>query len=90
MLSLKADEKITNLIPVRNFEGDYSLLMATKRGVIKKTPLTDYRRPRAGGIIGINLEDGEAVGAVAKIVESEEDVEAKTETPPTTPTVPTV
>jgi DNA gyrase subunit A len=59
VLSLKPDEKITNLIPVRNFEGGFSLLMATQRGLVKKTPLEDYSRPRAGGIIGINLEEGD-------------------------------
>jgi DNA gyrase subunit A len=59
VLSLKPDEKITSLIPIRSFEGNYSLLMATKRGLVKKTPLADYSRPRAGGIIGISLEDGD-------------------------------
>jgi DNA gyrase subunit A len=65
VLQLKPDEKITSIIPVRNFEGEFSLLMATKRGLVKKTPLTDYSRPRAGGIIGINLEDGDTLIDVA-------------------------
>ncbi|QEL20304.1 DNA gyrase subunit A [Limnoglobus roseus] len=65
VLQLKTDEKITSIIPVRNFEGDFSLTMATRRGLVKKTPLADYSRPRAGGIIGINLEDGDRLMDVA-------------------------
>ncbi len=65
VLQLKDEEKITSIIPVRNFEGDFSLLMATRRGIVKKTPLTDYSRPRAGGIIGINLEDNDTLMDVA-------------------------
>ncbi len=65
VLQLKDDEKITSLIPVKNFDGDFSLTMATKRGLVKKTPLADYSRPRAGGIIGINLEDGDTLMDVA-------------------------
>ena len=64
VLSLKPDEKITGIIPVREFaEGQY-LLMATRQGLVKKTPLVDYSRPRAGGIIGINLEEGDTLIAV--------------------------
>jgi DNA gyrase subunit A len=65
VLQLKDDEKITSLIPVKNFDGDFSLTMATKRGLVKKTPLADYSRPRAGGIIGINLEEGDTLMDVA-------------------------
>jgi DNA gyrase subunit A len=74
VLSLKPDEKITNLIPVRNFEGAYSLLMATKRGIIKKTPLADYSRPRAGGIIGINLDDDDTLIDVVLVQSGDEVV----------------
>jgi DNA gyrase subunit A len=65
VLSLAAEEKITSVVPVRRFEGDHCLIMATRRGVIKKTPLADYSRPRAGGIIGINLDDGDVLIDVA-------------------------
>jgi DNA gyrase subunit A len=57
VLSLKPEEKISGLIPVREFtEGAY-LLTATSKGLVKKTKLTEYSRPRAGGIIGMALED---------------------------------
>ncbi len=50
---------------MRNFEPDRFLLMATRRGIVKKTPLDDYSRPRAGGIIGISLDEGDALIDVA-------------------------
>jgi DNA gyrase subunit A len=61
VLSLREDEKISSVIPVRSFEGEFCLLMATKKGLVKKTPLVDYSRPREGGIIGISLEEGDAL-----------------------------
>ena len=59
VLSLKADEKIAAIIPVREFhEGSY-LMKATRKGYIKKTELMEYSRPRQGGIIGISLDEGD-------------------------------
>ncbi len=65
VLSLREEEKITSLVPVRRFEGDRCLIMATRRGVIKKTPLADYSRPKQGGIIGISLDEGDVLIDVA-------------------------
>src|SRR5439155_1416810 len=65
VLSLKEEEKITSVIPVRRFDADYCLLMATRRGIVKKTPLVDYSRPKQGGIIGISLEEGDTLIGVA-------------------------
>ena len=65
VLSLKPEEKITSVIPVREFtEGQY-LLMATKKGTVKKTDLMDYSRVRQGGIIGISLDEGDTLMSVA-------------------------
>jgi DNA gyrase subunit A len=61
VLSLKPEEKITSVIPVRRFDPSRCLLMATKRGVVKKTVLEAYSRPRAGGLIAINLEEGDSL-----------------------------
>jgi DNA gyrase subunit A len=61
VLSLKAEEKITSVIPVRQFDELRNLLMATRNGVVKKTPLVDYSRPKQGGIIGINLDEGDTL-----------------------------
>jgi DNA gyrase subunit A len=58
LLNLSEDEKILDCVPVRDFNlpGHY-LMMATKRGVVKKTALEAYSRPKKGGIIAIKLRD---------------------------------
>ena len=61
VLKLKEDEKITSLIPVRTFDDEHYLLMATRRGLVKKTALAEYSRIKAGGIIGISLDDGDTL-----------------------------
>ncbi len=61
VLSLKPEEKISGILAVMSLaetEGQ-SVILATRKGKIKKTPLADYSRPRAGGIIGINLGEEE-------------------------------
>ena len=65
VLSFKEDEKISSVIAVRHFEPDKFLLMATSNGVVKKTPLVDYSRPKQGGIIGISLDEGDRLIQVA-------------------------
>lgn len=65
MLSLKPEEKITSVIAVRHFEEDQHLLMATRRGLVKKTALAEYSRPRTGGIIGISFDEGDTLIGVA-------------------------
>jgi DNA gyrase subunit A len=52
------DEKITAAIPIRSFEEEKEsyLLMCTRQGVVKKTPLMDFSNPRRGGIIAIGLD----------------------------------
>ena len=74
VLELQKDEQIASVIPVRRFEGDFFLLMATKNGLVKKTPLQDYSRPKKGGIIGINLEDGDMLIDVALVKAGDEVV----------------
>jgi DNA gyrase subunit A len=61
VLSLKPEEKITSVIPVRRFEENLHLLMATRLGLVKKTALQEYSRPKSGGIIGISLEEGDTL-----------------------------
>ena len=74
VLSLKAEEKITSVIPVREFDDRRNLLMATRRGIVKKTPLVDYSRPKQGGIIGISLEEGDTLIGVALTQKGDEMV----------------
>jgi DNA gyrase subunit A len=65
VLSLRPEEKITSVIPVRHFEEGLHLIMATRRGLVKKTSLLEYSRPRTGGLIGINLDEGDTLIDVA-------------------------
>jgi len=59
LLALSPQERISAMIPLREFRDGHYLIMATKRGIIKKTALSAYANPRTGGIIGITLEDGD-------------------------------
>lgn len=66
LLNLAEDEKITECVAVRDFNlPGHFLMMATKQGLVKKTPLEAYSRPKRGGIIAIKLkEDDELVDVV--------------------------
>jgi DNA gyrase subunit A len=59
VLSLKPEEKITSIVPVREFCPDVHLMMATRKGTVKKTELMAYSNVRAGGIIGITIDEGD-------------------------------
>jgi DNA gyrase subunit A len=59
LLNFGAEEKLTTVLAVPEFEPGYHVLMATKNGVIKKTDLMAFSRPRAGGIIALNLLEGD-------------------------------
>jgi DNA gyrase subunit A len=61
LLNLSGEEKITAILPVRAFEEGKNVLLATKKGVIKKTDLMSYSHPRAGGIIALNLDAGDGL-----------------------------
>ena len=66
VLELKADEKVAAMICVKSLDDDKrALIMATKNGIVKKTILSEYKNCRRGGIIGINLDEGDnLVGVV--------------------------
>ncbi|MDP2644077.1 MAG: DNA gyrase subunit A [Desulfobacterales bacterium] len=59
LLNLEKDEKMTAILAVPQYEPGAFVIMATRRGVVKKTELMAFSRPRAGGIIAINLVDGD-------------------------------
>ncbi|OLF80243.1 DNA gyrase subunit A [Pseudoalteromonas haloplanktis] len=61
LLPLEADERITAILPVRDYEDDKYIFMATAFGTVKKTPLTAYSRQRASGIIAVNLNEGDSL-----------------------------
>jgi DNA gyrase subunit A len=64
LVSMEDGERIAALLTVREFEDDKFVVMGTKRGVIKKTELSAFSNPRAGGIIAMGVEEGDAVIAV--------------------------
>ena len=59
MLELQKDEKIAAFLPVREFTDEHFILMATKQGLVKKTALSQYSRPRRNGINAINILDSD-------------------------------
>ncbi|MYA97960.1 MAG: DNA gyrase subunit A [Nitrospinae bacterium] len=66
VLKLASGEYVSAVMPVRKFEPDRYILMSTKQGVLKKTQLTAFSRPRAGGIIAINLDEGDELIGVGQ------------------------
>ncbi len=74
ILSLGAGEKITGVIPVRDFEQDAYLLMATASGKVKKTALEEFGKRGSGGIIAIKLAKGDRLIGVRKTGGDEEVV----------------
>jgi DNA gyrase subunit A len=64
LLNFASGEKLTAVLAVSEFEPGYHVLMATKNGLVKKTDLMSFSRPRAGGIIALNLmPDDELIAA---------------------------
>jgi DNA gyrase subunit A len=59
LLALTGSEKVTATLPVKEYREDRFVIMATKKGLIKKTELAAYSNPRQGGIIALGLEDGD-------------------------------
>jgi len=59
LLNLSKDEKLTTVLAVPKFEPGYNIIMATRNGLVKKTELMAYSRPRVGGIIALSLVPGD-------------------------------
>ncbi|WP_298635187.1 DNA gyrase subunit A [uncultured Thiobacillus sp.] len=59
LLPLEEGEKINALLPVKTFDDDHYVFMATSNGIVKKTPLSDFSRPRTAGIIAVGLDEGD-------------------------------
>ena len=59
LLRIENDEKITAFVPVREFDEERFVFMATEKGVVKKCSLEVFSRPYSAGIIAINLDDGD-------------------------------
>ncbi|MEA2563713.1 MAG: gyrase subunit [Acidobacteriota bacterium] len=64
LLNLEAKERVATTVSVRTFPEDRYLVFCTANGTVKKTALSAYANPRVGGIIGINIDEGDKVLAV--------------------------
>jgi DNA gyrase subunit A len=65
MFPLEEGEKVTAVVPVKEFDEQHFVFMATAQGTVKKTPLAEFSRPRPSGIIAVNLDEGDYLVGVA-------------------------
>jgi len=65
LVQLTAEEKVTTILPVREFTPGLFLVMGTRRGVVKKTDLLNFQRPRGGGLIALSLDSEDELVGVA-------------------------
>jgi len=73
LLTLAPEDRLATILPVREFVEGLSLVMATRKGVVKKSNLMNFSRPRRGGIIGIGLAPGDELVCV-RLAEPEQDI----------------
>ncbi len=72
LLAFKPDETIAQVISLREYDSNHYLVIATKSGMVKKSLLTEYDSPRAGGLIAINLKEKDEVVSAALITNDDE------------------
>jgi DNA gyrase subunit A len=73
LLNLAPTERVATTVAVREFPENRYLIFATEKGTVKKTELSAYANPRADGIIGINIDDGDCLLAV-KVTDGTKDI----------------
>ena len=73
LLHLSSEENIAAILPVREFEEGKHIVMATKKGLIKKTSLMAYSRPRVGGIIALGIDNGDELIA-ARVTDGNREI----------------
>ncbi len=73
LLRVEKDEQITAILPVRTFEQNRNIIMATRRGTVKKCSLSDFSNPRSVGINAINLRPGDELIS-AKLTDGTQDI----------------
>ncbi|HYL17168.1 MAG TPA: DNA gyrase subunit A [Burkholderiales bacterium] len=65
LLNLEEGEKINAVLPIKTFDDGHFVFMATANGTVKKTPLSEFSRPRPSGIIAVELDEGDYLVGVA-------------------------
>ena len=73
LLPLKSDESIAGILSVKKFEEGKNVLLVTEKGIVKKTSLMAYSKPRQGGIIGLTVDEDDRVIA-AGITDGSQDI----------------
>ena len=73
LLPIQEGEKITAILPVKTFDENHFVFMATSCGVVKKTPLSEFSRPRGSGIIAVDLDEADYLVGVA-ITDGKHDI----------------
>lgn len=73
LLNLQNDEKVTTIVAVPSFEPGRFIMMATRNGLVKKTDIMAFSRPRAGGIIALNIVDGDEL-IVARLTDGTRNI----------------
>ena len=73
LIPLQPGEKITAMIPIKEYNDEHYLLMATRKGIVKKTPITDYENIRKNGLAAINLREDDKLIEV-KVTDNTEEV----------------
>lgn len=72
LLAMQPDEKIASVLDIRDYQQAEYLLLATKRGLVKKTALEAYDTARSGGVIAIKLKDGDEVISALLVNQSDD------------------
>ena len=72
LMAFKPSESIAQVLSVKNYETEPYLVLSTKKGMVKKTPLIEYDSPRAGGLIAISLRGGDEVVSAALVHDDDE------------------
>ncbi len=73
MIDIAQDDKVHAVVPVRGFDENQFLVMCTDKGIVKRTPLTDFSRPRRAGIRAINLLEDERLVEV-KVTDGDREI----------------
>ena len=72
LMAFKSDETIAQVLSIKDYTASPYLVLATKTGLVKKTPLTEYDSPRTGGLIAISLKPGDEVVSAALVNKGDE------------------
>ena len=71
LINVEQDEKIVATLPISSFTEDRSVILVSEKGIIKKTSLMNFSRPRLGGIIAVNTDEGDVINTAHNVGEGD-------------------